>query len=149
MTSIVSMKKFLSLFLVFLMFFSVFGQLDREHWFAPMVDRTGNPNPFQKLYLSTNRTTPFPVNIYNNNILIGTVTISKGNPQKFDVPRNFIITTLQSDLFTPITKGLHVSAEFPFYANLRFSVYNHAEIVTSKGISSTGTTFYKIGRAHV
>lgn len=142
MTSIVSMKKNLSVFFVLLMFSFAWAQLDREHWFAPMVDRTGNPNPFQKLYLSTNRTIPFPVSIYNNNVLIGTVTISKGNPQKFDVPRNFIITTLQSDLFTPITKGLHVSAEFPFYANLRFSVYNHAEIVTSKGISSTGTTFY-------
>lgn len=142
MTSISNMKKILSVFLVFLMFSMMFSQLDREHWFAPMVDRTGNPNPFQKIYLSTNRTIPFPVNIYNNNILIGTVTISKGSPQKFDVLREYIITTLQADLFTPITKGLHVEAEFPFYANLRFSVYNHGEIVTSKGISSTGTTFY-------
>jgi len=107
-----------------------------------MVDRTGAPNPYQKLYLSTSRTTPFPVNIYNNNILIGTVNISKNNPQKFDVLRNYIITTQQTDLFTPTTKGLYLKAEFPFYANLRFSVFNHAEIITSKGISSTGNTFY-------
>ncbi len=106
------------------------------------MDRTTNGSDFQKIYLSTNRIIPFPVTIYNNNIAIGTVTISKGNPQKFTVPRNFIITTLQSDLFTPITKGLYAKADFPFYANLRFSVYNHAEIITSKGLASTGTTFY-------
>ncbi|MBV8328197.1 T9SS type B sorting domain-containing protein [Chryseobacterium sp.] len=136
------MKKILSFLFIFYIFTFTFAQLDREHWFAPMVDRTGNPNPYQKIYLSTNRTTPFPVSIYNNNILIGTVNISKNNPQKFDVLRSYIITTLQTDLFTPTTKGLYLKAEFPFYANLRFSVYNHAEIITSKGIPSTGKNFY-------
>ncbi|PWW17118.1 T9SS type B sorting domain-containing protein [Chryseobacterium sp. AG844] len=136
------MKKILSFLFIFYIFNSVFAQLDREHWFAPMVDRTGAPNPNQKLYLSTSRTTPFPVSIYNNNVLIGTVTISKSNPQKFDVLRNYIITTQQTDLFTPTTKGLYLKAEFPFYANLRFSVFNHAEIITSKGIPSTGQKFY-------
>jgi len=136
------MRKILSFLFIFFIFVSTFAQLDREHWFAPMMDRTGNPNPYQKLYLSTNRSTPFPVNIYNNNILIGTVTISKNNPQRFDVLRDYIITTLQTDLFTPITKGLYLKADFPFYANLRFSVFNHAEIITSKGIPSTGKTFY-------
>lgn len=118
------------------------AQLDREHWFAPMVDRSMATNPYQKLYLSTSRTTPFPVSIYNNNILIGTVNISKNNPQKFDVLRDYIITTQQADVFTPTTKGLYLKAEFPFYANLRFSVFNHAEIITSKGIPSTGKSFF-------
>lgn len=136
------MKKVLSILFIFYFLSSLFGQLDREHWFAPMVDRTANPNPFQRLYLSTNRTTPFPVNIYNNNTIIATVTISKGNPQKIDIPRDMIITTQQTDLFTTTTKGLYVKAEFPFYANLRFSVFNHAEIITSKGIPSTGKLFY-------
>lgn len=136
------MKKILSFLFIFCIFVSTFAQLDREHWFAPMVDRSNAPMPFQKLYLSTNRTTPFPVSIYNNNVLIGTVTISKNNPQKFDVLRDYIITTLQADLFTPTTKGLYLKAEFPFYANLRFSVYNHAEIITSKGIPSTGKSFF-------
>lgn len=136
------MKKILSFLFIFYIFTSAFAQLDREHWFAPMMDRSGSPSPYQKLYLSTSRTTPFPVNIYNNNILIGTVNISKNNPQKFDVLRNYIITTQQSDLFTPTTKGLYLKAEFPFYANLRFSVYNHAEIITSKGIPSTGKNFF-------
>ncbi|PKF74722.1 T9SS type B sorting domain-containing protein [Chryseobacterium sp. PMSZPI] len=136
------MKKTLSFLFIFYIFTFTFAQLDREHWFAPMVDRTGSPNPYQKLYLSTNRTTSFPVSIYNNNILIGTVNISKNNPQKFDVLRSYIITTQQADLFTPTTKGLYLKADFPFYANLRFSVFNHAEIITSKGIPSTGKTFF-------
>ncbi|SDQ85506.1 gliding motility-associated C-terminal domain-containing protein [Chryseobacterium soldanellicola] len=136
------MKKILSFLFILSIFASTFAQLDREHWFAPMVDRTGNPNPYQKLYLSTNRTTPFPVSIYNNNVLIATVNISKNNPQKVDILRQYIITTQQADLFTPTSKGLYIKADFPFYANLRFSVFNHAEIITSKGIPSTGKTFY-------
>ena len=131
-------------FLCFFMLLSclTFAQLDRKHWFAPMVDRTGNPFQHQTLYLSTNRTTPFPVKIFNNNVQIASVTISKGNPQKYNVPRDFIITTNQNDLFTPTSKGLYLEADFTYYANLRFSVYNHAEIITSKGIPSTGTLFY-------
>lgn len=136
------MKKILSFFLLLFTFTLTLAQLDREHWFAPMIDRTGNPNPYQTLYLSTNRTTPFAVTIYNNNTVIGTVSISKNNPQKFDVLRNYIITTLQTDLFTTTTKGLYLKADFPFYANLRFSVFNHGEIITSKGIPSTGTSFH-------
>ncbi|MBB6372682.1 T9SS type B sorting domain-containing protein [Chryseobacterium shigense] len=136
------MKKILSFLFILFFFTYSFAQLDREHWFAPMMDRSASPNPYQKLYLSTNRTTPFPVNIYSDNVLIGTVTISKNNPQKFDVLRKYIITTLQADMFTPTTKGLYLQAEFPFYANLRFSVFNHAEIITSKGIPSTGKNFY-------
>ncbi|MGK6343890.1 T9SS type B sorting domain-containing protein [Chryseobacterium sp. DT-3] len=136
------MKKILSFLFILSFFTFTLAQLDREHWFAPMMDRSLSPNPYQKLYLSTNRTTPFPVSIYNNNVLIGTVNISKNNPQKFDVLRNYIITTNQADLFTPTTKGLYLKADFPFYANLRFSVFNHAEIITSKGIPSTGKNFY-------
>ena len=102
------MKKILSFFLLLFTFTLTLAQLDREHWFAPMIDRTGNPNPYQTLYLSTNRTTPFAVTIYNNNTVIGTVSISKNNPQKFDVLRNYIITTLQTDLFTTTTKGLYL-----------------------------------------
>ncbi|ROH96792.1 T9SS type B sorting domain-containing protein [Chryseobacterium daecheongense] len=136
------MKKILSFLFILFIFTSTFAQLDREHWFAPMVDRTNNPNPYQRLYLSTNRTTPFAVSIYNNNTLIGNIIISKNNPQKFDVLRDYIITTQQADLFTPTSKGLYLKAEFPFYANLRFSVFNHAEIITSKGIPSTGKNFY-------
>ena len=136
------MKKILFFIIFVLTFVNINAQLDREHWFAPMIDRTGNPYPYQTVYLSTNRTTPFPVTIYNNNVPFATVSVSKGNPQKVEIPRNLIITTSQTELFTPITKGLYVKGDFPFYANLRFSVYNHGEIITSKGVPSKGTNFY-------
>ena len=138
------MKKVLLLILFFFSLAKINAQLDREHWFAPMVDRTGPTSAYpryQTLYLSTNRTTPFPVNIYNNSTLIGTVTISKGSPQKFDVLRDYIITTDQAQTFTPTNMGLNVKADFAFFANLRFSVVNHAEIITSKGLASLGTEF--------
>ena len=60
------MKKYLLILFLFLNIIQSFAQLDTKHWFAPMMDRTGNPFPNQKVYLSTNRTIPFEVKIYNN-----------------------------------------------------------------------------------
>lgn len=136
------MKKLFSFLLLSLLFTKSFAQLDTEHWFAPMMDRTGNSSQNQTLYFSTNEITAFPITIYNNNIPIGTVTVIKGSPQKFNVNRNFIITTNQTDLFTTTTKGLYTKGDKPYFANLRFSVLNHAEILTSKGKAGIGTKFY-------
>lgn len=119
----------------------MFSQLDTEHWFAPMFDRTSNANQIQRIYMSTNETTPFKVEIYNNNVVIGTVTISKNNPQFFNVTRSMIISRLQSDLFKPVNKGIYLKGERSFYASLRFSVAQHAEILTSKGTAGLGTDF--------
>lgn len=137
------MKKLL--FFCLLFFYTIFfAQLDRDHWFAPMVDRSAqNTYPaYQSLYLSTNELGPVKVDIYSNNVIIGTKTISKGNPQKFPIPRNFIITTGNTNLFKPVAMGLYVKGDKPFFASLRFSVNQHAEIVTSKGTAGIGTEFY-------
>ena len=91
--------------------------------------------------MSTNVLTPFKVEIYSNNIVIGTVTISKNNPQFYDVTRSLIITKNQSDLFKPVSMGIYLKGEKAFFASLRFSVTNHAEILTSKGIAGLGTDF--------
>lgn len=136
------MRKIYSFLLVFFCFQFGFAQLDTEHWFAPMFQRSGSASDRQNLYFSTNRTIPFPVTIYHNNVQIGTVTISKGNPQKFTIPRQYIITRDNAQLFTPVSMGLEVRGAYPFFANLRFSTYNHAEILTSKGKSGLGTHFY-------
>lgn len=137
------MKKLFSFLLLSLLFTKSFAQLDTEHWIAPMIDRTGNNYDQQSLYLSTNDVIPLTVTIFSNNIPIGVVSnVSKGNPKKFTVPRQNIITKSILDLFAPINKGLYLKGDRPFYANLRFSVLNHAEIITSKGKAGIGTEFF-------
>ncbi|WP_051230773.1 T9SS type B sorting domain-containing protein [Epilithonimonas caeni] len=141
------MKKVLQI-LIFLIFsIKSFAQLDTEHWFAPMVDRTGNPNSVQRIYMSTNETTPFKVEVYSNNVIVGTVTISKNDPQYYQISNrsSIIVSPIFSnpslDLFKPVNKGIYLKGEKYFYASLRFSVSQHAEILTSKGTAGIGTDF--------
>lgn len=139
------MKKSLFLLILFVILLNpakFYSQLDREHWFGPMVDRTSNGSQIQRIYLSTNDTTPFNVLIYNNNAVIDTVTISKNNPQYYEISnRNLIITKSTFNLFKPVNMGFYLKGEKPFFASLRFSVMNHGEIVTSKGTVGLGTEF--------
>jgi gliding motility-associated-like protein len=135
------MKKYFAFLFVFLYHF-VFSQLDTEHWFAPMSARAGMGQVQSYLYLSTNDTTPFPVQIYNDNILISTVTVSKGNPQKVNIPASYMMTTSPLDIFAPNGMGLYVKGQKKFYANYRFSITSHAEIITSKGLAGLGKKFY-------
>ena len=137
------MKKLLFLLFSFISFFS-FAQLDREHWFAPMFDGQSNGGDEQFLQVSTNETTPFKVYVYNNNLVVTTLTISKGNPGVYNVPRSYIITTSTFDLFKVRTLGLYIKADKPCFANLRFGVTNHTEIITSKGTAGIGTKFYTV-----
>ncbi|MBF8458218.1 gliding motility-associated C-terminal domain-containing protein [Kaistella sp. G5-32] len=137
------MKKLLFFFFVFISLNS-YAQLDREHWFAPMMDEVGNGNQYQSIYMSTNEAVPFNVDIYSNNIVVASVTISKNNPGKYSIAnaqRGRIITTDKSDLFRPIAMGFYLKGAKPFFASLRFSIKNHGEIQTSKGTAALGTEF--------
>ncbi len=143
--SITMNKILLSFVLILFGINTAFAQRDTDHWFAPMAARSPVLNsPQQALYFSTDSATPFPVQIFSNNALIGTVTISKGNPQTFPVPLASIITSSDSDLFTPVNKGLYTKGTKPYYATLRFSVLSHGEILTSKGKAGIGTKFYAV-----
>ncbi len=124
------------------------AQLDTDHWFAPMASKAGTANLQGFLYLSTDEATPFSVQIYNSNSLFTTVQVSKGNPAQVSIPNNFLITDNPSDLFTPNSMGVYLKGSKKFFANYRFSVPNHAEIITSKGLAGLGTTFY-VGMAPI
>ena len=138
------MKKLYLFFLFLITFMPLRAQLDTEHWFAPMGSNfPGGANTFQQIYLSTGDITPFKVQIFNNNTLIGTETISKDNPTVFNIAnRDLIITEDDSQKLRVTSRGLHLKGPKKFFANLRFSVVNHAEIVTSKGAAGLGKTFF-------
>ncbi len=93
------------------------------------------------LYLSTDSITPFDVTVYNNNAVVTTVTISKGNPQTYKLNNSQISTGTASEAFVVGTKGLYLKATKPFYCSLRLAQDIHGEIITSKGRAGIGKTF--------
>ncbi|MCY0970381.1 T9SS type B sorting domain-containing protein [Chryseobacterium wangxinyae] len=134
------MKQFLLIFLFMMTGINVSAQRDTEHWIAPFYASSGVT---QSLYLSTDSVTPFVVTVYSNNIALGTVTISKGNPQTYIVSAANISATSTSEGFAVINKGLYLNGEKPFYCTLRIvSSTTHAEILTSKGKAGIGKEFF-------
>lgn len=138
------MKKILLFLLTtFLSLGTVQAQNDTQHWIAPLGKDPSAGTYQHRLYLSTSSTTPFPVTIYNNGTVIGTVTISFGNPQSFVVQNNLIETTNDAEKFVVSTKGLYLEGDFNFLCTLRSnSGSTHAEVLTSKGTAGLGTLFY-------
>lgn len=136
------MKKLLYYFIPIFLFQSMlFAQRDTDHWFAPYFD-SSNTNYFHAIYLSTDSVTPFQVRIYNNNVQIGAVTISKGSPQVFNVPANLIKTSVVSNAATVRTLGLYTKGDLPYFATLRIYSQFHGEVITSKGRAGIGRFFY-------
>lgn len=136
------MKKFLlSFVLMFLGINTIFAQRDTDHWFAPYFD-VSSSSYNHGLYFSTDSVTPFEVKIYNNNAVIGTVTISKGAPQVFNLNTNVIRTATTSAAGVPNNMGVYTKGDRPYFVSLRAAVTSHGEIITSKGKAGIGTKFY-------
>ncbi|PWN69860.1 gliding motility-associated C-terminal domain-containing protein [Chryseobacterium phosphatilyticum] len=135
------MKRFLlSLVLTFLTVSTVFAQRDTEHWIAPYYTSSGSFTDM--IYLSTDSITPFDVTIYNNNAVVTTVTISKGNPQTYKLNSDLISTGTSSNAFVVGNRGLYLKGLKPFYCSLRLANSVHGEIITSKGKAGIGNTFF-------
>lgn len=137
-------KQLYSLVLFLFTFIAISAQRDTEHWFAPFSAANLSSTAKQAVYLSTDSATPFNVDIYNNNAIIATVAISKGNPQSYNITAADMIGSTAGDLFTVGTKGLYLKGEKPFFASFRFVVPAHGEILTSKGKAGVGTKFYAV-----
>lgn len=133
-------KLLLSFLLIILATNALFSQRDTDHWFAPYYSSTTGYN--HALYFSTDSTTPFPVKIYSNNVLIGTVTISKGAPQSFTLGAAYIQTNSVSSALNPINIGVYTKGDKPYFCSLRVAQSAHGEIITSKGKAGIGTQFY-------
>ena len=131
----------LSFVLLFFSINTIFAQRDTDHWFAPYFD-VSNSSYNHALYFSTDSATPFEVDIYNNNIIIGTVTISKGAPQVFSLNTNVIRTVNAAAAGTPNSMGVYTKGDRPYFVSLRAAVTSHGEIITSKGKAGIGTKFY-------
>jgi gliding motility-associated-like protein len=142
-------KRFATIFFVILGTLPLFGQLDLEHWFPPYFRTSPNDISQISLYLSTDKEDSFSVNIYNNSLLLKTVTISKSNPVEYSVVSS--ISMMESlgprDTMRPTTMGLHVSGQKSFYASLRIAGCRQgckSEIIASKGKSALGKEFFVV-----
>lgn len=138
------MKKLL-FFLLSIFLFSnfLYAQRDTDHWFAPYYD-SSSTNYVHAIYISTDSVIPFQVRVYNNNIQIGIVTISKGSPQVFNVPTALIKANLINNAAQVRTLGLYTNGNLPYFATLRIYSPNHGEVVTSKGRAGLGRFFYNV-----
>lgn len=135
-----SFKKFIYFFLFAFSVISVKAQLDLEHWFPPFFHSATGITEI-KIYLSTDKTQPFKVNIYNNNALVGTVMLSNAKPIEYTLPDDSVIrTNLERRTMSVTSMGLYIAGEKSFYASLRVDG-TYSEIMASKGKSALGKDY--------
>lgn len=124
----------------------MYAQLDLEHWFPPVLSSGANIDT-AILSISTDKTDPFKVYIYNGNQIIDSIIIDKSKPIEYDLVNANIIqavyTTFIGDAMKPMDRGLHLVGEKSFYANLKYKGRN-TEIISSKGKSALGKSFFVV-----
>lgn len=133
----------------------ILAQLDLEHWFPPYYRGEDIVMEETYLYISTDRSDPFPVNIYNNNILIDQVIVSKGSPVSYFINDDSMIDTgVVRRTMTPVDMGFHLSGQYSFFASLRIAGCSAragciSEIFASKGKSALGKEFFLVNDKNV
>ncbi|WP_379968945.1 T9SS type B sorting domain-containing protein [Epilithonimonas sp. UC225_85] len=117
-----------------------------EHWFPPYFRTSPYDITQLSIYISTDKDNSFPVKIYNNNVLISTVAVSKNSPIEFPVPAiSMLEASTPLRVMKPTTMGIHLSGEKSFYASLRLAgcrVGCKSEIIASKGKTALGKEFF-------
>lgn len=142
-------KIFLTI-IALLSFIGIKAQLDLEHWFPPYFRGDGVAIEETYIYLSTDHVVPFKVNIYNNNILVDQVIVSKENPIAYLINDDSMIDagTVRRTM-KATSMGFHLTGEFSFFASLRIagcspSAGCTSEIIGSKGKSALGKEFLSV-----
>lgn len=139
--------------LAFAVLFSVnvFGQLDVKHYIPPMHARTLAGTHY--LVLGTPVSTPFNVTVTDGaGNLITTISISSSASSTTVIGSSYTSPFLvnYSSLNTVVSagKGLILSASQPFYANIRVTVENQAESLTSKGSNASKGRDFRTGHMY-
>ncbi len=134
-------------FLLQVISFFSFAQLDTVHWIPPLHSRDNAQVEDHYIYLSTPNITSFVVTIKDGSgNILAAPTISNaapfaylaGNGQVSGSPLFVRVDSLNKVL---THKGLILTANAPFYANLRVQSASQADCLTAKGKAALGTTF--------
>lgn|GEM_PF-614242 len=144
------LMKFKILFVLVLLFFlpkKMNAQLDLEHWFPPFLQSTNGNQTITSfhLILSTDKETPFTVNLYNDNQLVKQFTLSKDSPVDYEITKDsYIRSTSLNNVMKPVKMGLHLAGEKSFYASIRMYGSLVSEMFSSKGKSALGKEFFVV-----
>lgn len=123
------------------------AQLDLEHWFPPFLQSSRGLITVSsvRLLLSTDKTQPFKVRLYNDNKLIEEFTLSKDQPIEYEVPDDSKIRATAVQNTMRVTKmGYHLAGEKSFYASLRMYGLPISEMISSKGKTALGKEFFVV-----
>ncbi|MDP5026772.1 MAG: IgGFc-binding protein, partial [Flavobacterium sp.] len=134
-------------YLLFIISNFCFSQLSNKHWIPPLHCRDAASVADHYLYISTQETTPFEINITdgagnpigNNPYVISastplTVDLGFGQNTKMFVGQENVNIVLNN-------RGVIVEGTKDFYVSFRVRSQNHAEMLVSKGRPGIGTSF--------
>lgn len=142
------MKKLLLLTILLTNFIS-YSQLSNKHWLPPLhanEDQDTNLIQDHYVYLSTPEPTSFLVTITDGvgiPINGSPFTISQGNPIRVLIGNSqpSIMFLDKSEVGFVSSKGLILEGIYDFYVSFRVRSTNHAEFLSSKGLTGAGKIF--------